>query len=129
MEVDRGSGLPLITASMPEAGIQVTITDPYGTAVQVTGGSKPEFGVGGWEVYAPHTGAYTIQFLDQTFTLPMSGQYTHVSFSRRGIQMQAHAQAQARLVSQSMPFRQADAWLQHFESDELTRGLFTSEES
>jgi hypothetical protein len=53
----------------------------------------------------------------------MSGQYTHLTF-KRGI----HIQAQARLVSHSMPFPQADAWLQHFESDELTRGLFTLEE-
>jgi hypothetical protein len=123
MEVKRGTGLPLITASMPEAGIQVTVTDPYGAAVQMVSGSKPEYGVGGWEVYAPHTGTYTIQFLDQTFTLPMSGQYTHVTFER-GVQIQA----QARLVSHSMPFQQADAWLQYFESDGLTRGLFTMEE-
>jgi hypothetical protein len=123
MEVERGTGLPLITASMPEAGMQVTITGPYGTATQVVSGSKPEYGVGGWEVYAHHTGTYTIQFQAQTFTLPMSGQYTHLTF-KRGI----HIQAQARLVSHSMPFPQADAWLQHFESDELTRGLFTLEE-
>jgi hypothetical protein len=103
--------------------MQVTITGPYGTATQVVSGSKPEYGVGGWEVYAHHTGTYTIQFQAQTFTLPMSGQYTHLTF-KRGI----HIQAQARLVSHSMPFRQADAWLQHFESDELTRGLFTLEE-
>jgi hypothetical protein len=53
----------------------------------------------------------------------MSGQYTHLTF-KRGI----HIQAQTRLVSYSMPLPQADAWLQHFESDELTRGLFTLEE-
>ncbi len=125
MEVQRGTGLPLITASMPEAGIQVTVTDPFGNRVQVTSGSKPEYGVGGWEVYATHTGAYTIQFLDQTFTLPMSGQYTHLTF-KRGVQIQA--QAQARLVSHPMPFPQADAWLQSLESHEQTQGLFTLEE-
>jgi hypothetical protein len=125
MEVNRGSGMPLITASMPEAGIQVTVTDPFGNAVHVVSGSKPEYGAGGWEVYATQTGTYTIQFLDQTFTLPMSGQYTHLTF-RRGVQIQA--QAQARLVSFSMPFWQADALLQHCESHERTRGVFTLEE-
>jgi hypothetical protein len=55
----------------------------------------------------------------------MSGQYTHVIF-KRGSQIQA--QAQARLVSHSMSLSQADTWLQYFESDELTRGLFTLEE-
>ena len=122
MEVSRGSGLPLITASMPQAGILVTVTDPFGNAVQVVSGSKPEYGAGGWEVYATQTGTYTIRFLDQTFTLPMSGQYTHLTF-RRGVQMQA----QARLVSHSMSFSQADALLQHCESHESTRGVFTLE--
>jgi hypothetical protein len=125
MEVQRGTGLPLITASMPEAGIQVTVTDPFGNPFQVISGSKPEYGVGGWEVYATHTGTYTIQFLDQTFTLSMSGQYTHLTF-KRGVQIRA--QAQARLVSHSMPFSQADAWLRSFDSHEQTQGLFTLEE-
>ena len=108
---------------MPEAGIQVTITDPQGTATEVVSGSKPEYGVGGWEVYTPYTGVYTIQFLDQTFTLPMDGQYTHVTFIRG-----APIEKEARLVSQPMPFPQADGWLQYFESNEQTRGLFTLEE-
>ena len=123
MEVRRGTGLPLIVASMPEAGIQVTITDPYGNAVQVVSGSKPEHGVGGWEVQAPHSGVYTITFLAQTFTLPMSGQYTHLVFTRG-----RPTETQARLVSYPMPFPQADAWLQEFESHEETQGLFTLEE-
>ncbi|GAB4541741.1 MAG: hypothetical protein Kow0063_32900 [Anaerolineae bacterium] len=123
MEVTRGSGLPLLTGNMPEAGIQVTISDPYGRATQVVSGSKPEHGLGGWEVYAPYTGVYTIRFLDQTFTLPMSGQYTHVEF-KRGIQVET----KARLVTQPMPFPQADGWLQYFEASEQTRGLFTLEE-
>jgi hypothetical protein len=123
MEVARGSGLPLLVGSMPEAGIRVTITDPFGTAVEVSSGSKPEYGVGGWETYAPHTGVYTIQFLNQTFTLPMYGQYTHVTF-KRGI----HVESQARLVSHPMPLPQANAWLRYFESNELTQGLFTLEE-
>jgi hypothetical protein len=92
----------------------------------VVSGSKPEYGAGGWEVYATQTGTYTIQFLDQTFTLPMSGQYTHLTF-RRGAQIEAQAQ-QARLVSFSMPSWRADALLQHCESHEVTRGVFTLEE-
>jgi hypothetical protein len=123
MEVTRSSGLPLLVGSLPEAGTSITITDPSGVAVQVVSGSKPEYGVGGFETYAPRSGAYTIQFLDQTFTVQMSGQFTRVTFIR-GISVETYA----RLVSARLPFSQADAWLQHFEADEQTRGLFTLEE-
>lgn len=123
MEVTRGSGLPLLVGSMPDAGITVTVTDPRGSAVQVVSGSKPEYGVGGFETYAPYTGTYTLQFLNQSFRLQMEGQFTRVTFIR-GVPIET----QARLVSSLMPFAQADAWLDYLESDEKTRGLFKLEE-
>ena len=123
MEVTRGTGLPLLVGSLPQANIPITITNPLGQAVQVMSGSKPEYGVGGFETYAPQDGTYTIQFLDQTFSLPMDGRFTRVTFTR-GVPVEV----QARLVSGLMPRSQADAWLQYFESDEQTRGLFTLEE-
>lgn len=123
MEVSRGSGLPLLVGSLPEAGISITITDPSGAAMRVTSGSKTEYGVGGFETYAPRSGTYTIQFLDQTFSLPLDGQFTHVTFKRG-----AAGETQARLVSAKLPHLQADAWLQYFEADQRTRGLFTLEE-
>jgi len=123
MEVTRGTGLPLLVGSLPQANIPITITNPWGQAVQVMSGSKPEYGVGGFETYAPQDGTYTIQFLDQTFSLQMDGRFTRVTFTRG-----APVEVQARLVSGLMPRSQADAWLQYFESDEQTRGLFTLEE-
>jgi hypothetical protein len=53
----------------------------------------------------------------------MSGQYTHLVFTRG-----RPTETQARLVSYPMPFPQTDAWLQEFESHEETQGLFTLEE-
>jgi len=123
MEVTRGAGLPLLVGSLPEAGIPITITDPYGTAARVESGSKPEYGVGGFETQAPNTGNYTIQFLDQAFVVPMDRQFTRITFTRG-----APPETRARLVSDAMPRSQADAWLQHFESDEQTHGLFELEE-
>jgi hypothetical protein len=123
MQITRGSGLPLLDGSMPQANIQVTIISPSGFPTQVVSGSKPEYGVGGWEVYATETGTYTIKFLDQTFSLPMAGQYTHVTFTH-GVPVET----QARLVSPFMPLTQADAWLSLFESEAQTKGLFTLEE-
>ncbi len=123
MEVTRGSGLPLLVGNLPEVGMSVTITDPLGVVVRVVSGSKPEYGVGGFETYARRSGTYTIQFLDQTFRLQMEGQFTRVTFMR-GVPVETRA----RLVSSLLPFAQADAWLRYFESDERTHGLFTLEE-
>jgi protocatechuate 3,4-dioxygenase beta subunit len=123
MEVTRGPGLPLLVGSLPEAGISITITDPTGAVARVVSGSKPEYGAGGFETYTPRTGDYTIQFLDQTFTLPMNGQFTRVTFTRT-----VPAEGEARLVSAVVPLSDARAWLQYFESDPKTRGLFNLEE-
>jgi hypothetical protein len=122
LEVTRGSGLPLLVGSLPEANIPISVTDPTGATARVVSGSKPEYGVGGFETYAARNGTYTIQFLDQTFTVSMDGQFTRVTF-RRG----AAGETQARLISAGLPRSQADAWLQYFESDQRTRGLFTVE--
>jgi hypothetical protein len=123
MEVTRDIGLPLIAGSLPQSGIPITVTDPSGVKVQVVSGSKPDYGIGGFEAFAPHSGTYTIQFLDQTFSLQMDGQFARVAFTQVG-----PVETQARLVSGPLPFSQADAWLQHFESDERTRGFFVLEE-
>jgi hypothetical protein len=125
MQVTRGTGLPLLVGSLPEANIPINITPPSGATVQVISGSKPEYGVGGFEIYATEKGTYSIQFLDQTFSLPMDGQFTRVTFTR-GTPVEAE-EARARLASAPMSLSKANAWLQHFESDERTRGLFTLE--
>ncbi len=123
MQVTRGSGLPLLVGSFPQANVTITIINPGGFPTQVVSGSKPEYGVGGFEIYAPQTGTYTIKFLDQTFSVQMSGQFTHVTFTH-GVPVET----QARLISPFMPKSQADAWLTFFESDPQTKGLFTLEE-
>jgi hypothetical protein len=123
MAITRGSGLSLLVGSLPQANVPITVTDPSGWAVRVTSGSKPEYGAGGFEVYAPRIGAYTVQFLDQTFTVQMAGQFTRVTFTQ-GVPVET----QARLMSPPMPFSQADAWLEYFESNEQTRRLFKLEE-
>lgn len=126
VQVTRGAGLPLLVGSLPEAGIPINITPPSGVTVQVVSGSKPEYGVGGFEIYATQKGTYTLQFLDQTFTLQMDGQFTRVTFTR-GTSAAAH-EPQVRLISSPMPTSQANAWLGYFESNEQTRGLFTLDE-
>jgi hypothetical protein len=53
----------------------------------------------------------------------MNGQFTRVTFTRT-----VPAEGEARLVSAVVPLSDARAWLQYFESDPKTRGLFNLEE-
>ena len=81
LEIERGEGLSLLVGDIGLANEQITITRPDGVTVQITSGSKPEFGVGGFEIYAEKSGTYRVEFLDQSFEISMSGQFTKVTFS------------------------------------------------
>jgi hypothetical protein len=120
MKVTRVAGPPYIAGMLPEAGITVTITTPGGQPMQAVSGSKPDLGVGGFQVPAVVRGTYTIQFLDQTFELRVDGQFTRIDFVR-GVQS---SESQARLTTNIMPVPQANELLRFFESDPKTRGLF-----
>jgi Stage II sporulation protein/Carboxypeptidase regulatory-like domain len=120
MKVTRTAGPPYIAGVLPEAGITVTITLPGGQRMQATSGSKPDLGVGGFQVPAVVQGTYTIQFFDQTFQLRVDGQFTRIDFVRST----TSADAQARLVTRTMPMLQADELLRSLESDAKTCGLF-----
>ena len=125
MKVTRTSGSPMIAGNLPEADIPVSITPPSGPITRVVSGSKPQHGIGGFEVGATQRGSYTIQFLDQTFLLPMDGRFTQVILIRG-----THpTESQATVVSQAMPLSQANDWLQYFQSDPKTHGVFRVDES
>jgi hypothetical protein len=70
-------------------------------------------------------GSYTIQFLDQTFDLPMDARFTRINLIRGAHPMES----QAHIVSQTMPLSQANDWLQYFQSDPKTQGVFQVDES
>lgn len=81
--VAREENTPLLVGDIGIANQPVVITNPAGEQTRVTSGSKPEWGTGGFETYAPAAGNYVIQFLDQTFTIPISSQFTRVVFKKR----------------------------------------------
>jgi len=60
----------------PVAGVPLTVTNPWGNAVTVTTGSKPEWGPGGFEVYAAPPG--------EAFTLSVAG-YNYQVQTRDGL--------------------------------------------
>lgn len=124
VDIQRGAGLPLLVGDIGEAGAPINILNPKGFEMRITSGSKPEFGAGGFEIYAPDVGDYTLQFLDQTFVIPMNGQFTRVTFSRTTV-----PEVEARLVSAWMPLSRAETVLYSgLENDPDTRGLFSIEQ-
>jgi hypothetical protein len=80
MTVEHHPGARIIAGSLPREGIDVTITDPWGNASQVTSGSKPDHGPGGFEVVAPHVATYTLAFLDQAFEVQTHDGATFLTF-------------------------------------------------
>jgi hypothetical protein len=77
-----GQGLPLLVGDIGVKDERVVVVKPDGVVDQLTSGSKPEHGVGGFETYANVPGTYKIQFMGQNFEIPMSGQqFTKVTFN------------------------------------------------
>jgi hypothetical protein len=81
MKVEMRPGPKIIGGSFPRAGIQLTVADPWGNATTVASGSKPGYGVGGFEVLAPNPASYTLSFLDQTFRIQMQDSSAIVTFT------------------------------------------------
>jgi hypothetical protein len=81
MEVRYRPGPRIIVGSLPVAGVPVTISDPWGNATTVTSGSKPEHGLGGFEVLAPHNAIYTLTLLGEIFEVKMQDRSAIVAFA------------------------------------------------
>jgi hypothetical protein len=78
-----GQGLPLLVGDMGVKNERIVVVKPDGMVDQLTSGSKPEHGTGGFETYANVPGTYKIQFMGQNFEIPLSGQqFTKVVFNQ-----------------------------------------------
>ncbi len=77
-----GAGLPLLVGDIGVKNERVTVIKPDGVVDQLTSGSKPEHGPGGFETYANIVGLYKIQFMGQNFELNMGGQFTRLVFNQ-----------------------------------------------
>jgi hypothetical protein len=81
MDVEHRDGAPIIAGSLPRAGIELNIADPWGNVNRVVSGSKPEYGEGGFEVLAPHAVSYTVTFLDEAFKIKTQGRAVILTFT------------------------------------------------
>lgn len=105
--LERGQGLPLLVGDIGLPNRPMVVTSPGGQKEQRISGSKPEFGPGGFEVYATETGNYIVEFEGQRFIIPMTGQFTKVIF-RRATSTEGEP---VRLISSVLPRHQAEALL------------------
>ncbi|NLE76990.1 MAG: hypothetical protein GX605_09625 [Chloroflexi bacterium] len=83
MTVVRHNGPRRIVGRLPRADIQVTVADPFGNAVKLRSGDKPELGAGGFEMLAWSDGPYRIWFLEQSFVVEVQDDWVEVSFQER----------------------------------------------
>ncbi len=120
VDIERGPGLPLLVGDIGVANEPITVTDPKGFQTILTSGSKPEYGVGGFEIYAPLIGNYVLQFLGETFTIPMNGQFTKVTFRY----VEGPGEDQFLLVSTPMSRAEAEALYSGLETHPETQGKF-----
>ena len=120
VNIERGPGLPLLVGDIGVANEPIVVTDPNGFQTTLTSGSKAEYGVGGFEMYAPLTGNYTLQFMGETFTIPMNGQFTKVTFHY----VEGPPEEQVLLVSKPMPRPEAETLYAGLEANPDTQGIF-----
>ncbi len=82
VDAARGPGLSLLTGDWGQPNAVMRVKPPKGQVFAVTTGSKPEYGSGGFEFYATETGTYTLEIEGYRFDIPMSGQFTRLTFRR-----------------------------------------------
>jgi hypothetical protein len=80
--LEVGQGMGLLVGDIGVANQQITITKPDDRVERPMSGSKAEYGRGGFETYAQIPGTYRVQFLDQSFNLQLTGQFTRVTFEQ-----------------------------------------------
>ena len=124
MEVTRQPGLRLLIGKLPRTGIDVTIYNAWGNSVTVSSGSKPEHGVGAFEVPIWTHGLYTIRFLDQTFQVEINDETVTAIFTEGG----DAAVSDTRLVGSWQAMEQARTLLDTLEDVETFGGWFSLEE-
>jgi hypothetical protein len=112
----RSDGVRAIAGSLPQQGIRLEVTDPWGNSVRVESGSKGEYGVGGFEVPVWADTVYALRFLDQAFQVEVNHEVVILTFSENGSQGGGGevAGAESRLVTN---------WMEHDEVEDLFRDL------
>ncbi len=114
--------IPLLVGDIGTANQPITVIAPSGAKTIVTGGDKAEYGIGGFEIYAPEKGIYTLKFLDRTFSIEMKGQMLRLEFSK------TQPEVLARLISSALPLSKINSLLTELKSTTPAGDIFSVEE-
>ncbi|HFB52263.1 MAG TPA: SpoIID/LytB domain-containing protein, partial [Anaerolineae bacterium] len=114
--------IPLLVGDIGVAGEAITATAPSGATVTVKSGDKPEYGSGGFEIYAPESGTYTLSFLGRTVPVSANGKMLRVTFK------QVQPEELARLISSALPLSKIESLLKELRQETDAADLFSIEE-
>ena len=117
MTVERkpSPGLRLLVGIGLSDGTVVTVRAPWGHSVEITAGSKPEWGAGGLELVLWHPADYTLSFLGEEFTVTVGHGETVICRFEEG----EPPEPQARVVS---------PWVDEDDAEELLGELQESDD-
>ena len=113
--------IPLLVGDIGVAGEAITATAPSGATVTVKSGDKPEYGSGGFEIYAPEIGTYTLSFLGRTVAVSANGKMQRITFK------QTQPEELARLISSALPLSKIESLLKELRQETDTANLFSIE--
>jgi len=119
----RSDGVRAIAGSFPRIGIRLDVSDPWGNTVSVTSGSKPEYGIGGFEVLVWADAVFTLRFLDEVFQVEVGREVVVLTFSEG--ETGDAAEANVRLTTDWMDPVRVEGLLQDLSRYE---GLLSREE-
>ena len=78
----QGDGPARLSGDIGVPEERIIITHPDGRRTELTSGSRPEHGAGGFELANARPGMYEFRFLNAIIHLRLSGQLTHVLFEQ-----------------------------------------------
>lgn len=114
--------IPLFVGDIGTKGEAITVTAPSGAQTTIRSGDKPEYGVGGFEIYAPEIGTYIFNFLGRQVSVQGTGKMMKLSFQ------QATPEEMARLISAALPLSKIESLLKELKKETDAGNLFSIEE-
>ncbi len=114
--------IPLLVGDIGAAGKTLTAIAPSGATVTVKSGDKPEYGSGGFEIYAPEPGTYFLKFMGRRIAVNTTGKMLRLSFKK------VEPEEMARLISSALPLSKIQSILKELRQESNAADLFSIEE-
>lgn len=80
VRIRRYSGTRALSGCLPQPGVRLVISDPWGNRVVTKSGSRPDYGAGGFQVPLWADGDYTVRYLDREIIVPVREERVFIHF-------------------------------------------------